>query len=164
MQAISRRLEELLEETQPKLLALGEGRASEKPFPEKWSLKEILGHLVDSAANNHQRIVRMQERSDIGALTYSQQHWVSSQQYQQRPWGDLVELWYHFNRHLAHVIAHIDPTTLDHSCDMGYATPATLRFVVEDYVRHVRHHTEQILGDSDPRQRKKWVPRNPGKP
>ena len=69
MQSTSKELEELLEETQPKLLALGEGRASEKPFPEKWSLKEILGHLVDSAANNHQRMVRMQERSDIGAFT-----------------------------------------------------------------------------------------------
>ena len=57
-------------------------------------------------------------------------------------------LWYHFNRHLAHVIAHINPAALDHSCDMGYATPATLRFFVEDYLRHVRHHIEQILGDS----------------
>lgn len=161
MQAVSKELKDLVEETQPRLEAITEARASEKPYPEKWSLKEILGHIVDSAVNNHQRIVRMQERSDIGALTYAQEHWVSSQHYQQRSWKDLVALWCHFNRHLAHVIAHIDPSTLDHTCDMGYATPASLKFVVEDYVRHVRHHLGQILSGSDARQRQKWVSRTP---
>jgi DinB superfamily len=161
MQAVSKELKDFVEESRPRLLALSEGRAAEKPFPEKWSLKEILGHLVDSAVNNHQRIVRMQERHDIGAFTYGQQHWVASQQYQQRPWEELVELWYQFNGHLAHVIARIDPETLAHTCDMGYAAPATLKFVVEDYVRHARHHVDQILSDSDPRQRSKWIRRDP---
>jgi hypothetical protein len=161
MQAIGMELGSFLEEMRPRLLAITEGRASEKPFPEKWSLKEILGHLIDSGANNHQRIVRMQERPDIGAFTYSQQHWVNCQHYQDRPWNDLVELWCQLNRHLAHVIAHIDPATLTHSCDMGYAAPASLRFVVEDYLRHVRHHMEQILSDSNPRERRKWVARSP---
>jgi hypothetical protein len=161
MQATRTELQELLEETKPRLLAIPEAHAFEKPFADKWSLKEILGHLIDSAANNHQRIVRMQERPDIGAFTYSQQHWVTSQQYQQRSWADIVELWYQFNRHLAHVIGHIDPASLAHTCDMGYAAPATLKLVAEDYVRHVRHHVEQILSGADPRQRKKWVARNP---
>jgi len=161
METVSTELRNFVDETRPRLLAISEGRASEKPYPEKWSLKEILGHLVDSATNNHQRIVRMQERPDIGTFTYSQQHWVSSQHYHDRPWAELVELWYQLNRHLAHVIAHVDPASLSHSCDMGYAAPATLSFVAEDYVRHVRHHVEQILGDSDPRQRRKWVAGNP---
>jgi hypothetical protein len=161
MQAAGRELQDLVEETRPRLAAVTEAQASEKPFPDKWSLKEILGHLVDSAVNNHQRFVRMQERPDIGTFTYAQQHWVSSQRYHQRSWEDLAALWCHFNRHLAHVIAHVDPSTLDHSCDMGYAAPASLKFVVEDYVRHVRHHLGQILGGSDPRQRQKWVPRSP---
>ena len=151
----------LVEETRPRFAAISEADASAKPYPEKWSLKEILGHLVDSAVNNHQRFVRMQERADIGTFGYAQQHWVSSQHYQQRPWTDLVELWYQVNRHLVHVVAHIDPAALGHTCDMGYAAPATLQFVAQDYVRHVRHHVEQILDGADPRQRKKWVARNP---
>ncbi len=163
MQTESMDLARILEETRPRLLALSEARASEKPFADKWSLKEILGHLLDSASNNHQRIVRMQERPDIGAFGYAQVHWVASQHYQERPWQDLVELWYQVNRHLAHVISHIDPSALEHHCDMGYDAPATLRFVVQDYLRHVRHHLEQILSGSDPRQRQKWVARNPGK-
>ena len=157
----SRALRQTAETARTSLLSIGDERASDKPDPGKWSFKEILGHLVDSAANNHQRIVRMQERPDIGTFTYSQQHWVSSQHYHDRPWAELVELWYQLNRHLAHVIAHVDPASLSHSCDMGYAAPATLSFVAEDYVRHVRHHVEQILGDSDPRQRRKWVAGNP---
>lgn len=161
MQTTSAELKDFLGETRPRLLAISDARASEKPVAEKWSLKEILGHLIDSAVNNHQRIVRMQEQSDIGKFGYSQQHWVSSQHYQQRSWADLVDLWHQFNQHLAHVIAHIAPASLAHTCDMGYAAPATLKFVAEDYVRHVRHHIEQILSGADPRQRKKWVARNP---
>ncbi len=161
MQATSKELRSLIEESRPRLAAISESAASEKPYPEKWSLKEILGHLVDSAANNHQRFVRMQERADIGTFGYAQEHWVSSQRYHQRPWSDLLELWYHFNKHLVHVIAHIDPAALEHTCDMGYPSPATLRFVAEDYVRHVRHHVGQILGGADPRQRKKWSRGNP---
>jgi len=164
MQEASTELIGVLEQTRPRLLALTEERASEKPFADKWSLKEILGHLVDSAANNHQRFVRMQERPDIGSFSYEQEHWVASQQYQRRSWPELVELWYHFNRHLAHVIAKIDPASLSHTCDMDYPAPATLRFVVEDYIRHVRHHLGQILEDTDPRWRRKWTRRNPQEP
>ena len=161
MHATSDELLSLIEETRPRLIAISEAQASEKPFPDKWSPKEILGHCIDSAANNHQRFVRMQELADIGRFGYSQVHWVSSQHYQQRPWADLVELWILMNRHLAHVISHIDPAALAHTVDMGYAAPATLKFVAEDYVRHVRHHVEQILSGADPRERRKWVARNP---
>ncbi len=161
MQAVSTELTSLIEETHPRFLGLTEAHAADKPYADKWSLKEILGHLLDSAVNNHQRIVRMQESPDIGKLGYNQVHWVSSQRYHERPWRDLVELWFQFNRHLAHVIAHIDPAALDHTCDMGYAEPATLKFVAEDYVRHVHHHVDQVLGGADPRQRGKWVARSP---
>ncbi len=157
----SAELARLVEETRPRLMGLSEERASEKPFVEKWSLKEILGHLLDSEANNHQRIVRMQESADIGKFGYNQVHWVASQHHHERRWQDLVDLWCQVNRHLAHVIARIDPAALAHTCDMGYATPATLQFVVQDYLRHVRHHVDQILSGADPRQRKKWVARNP---
>ena len=119
--------------------------------------------MIDSAANNHQRIVRMQEVVDIGVFRYAQQHWVDVQGYHAEPWQDLVEFWYQYNAHLAHMIRRIDPASLEHVCDVGYAKPATLRFVIEDYVRHVEHHLNQMLSGADPRGREQWVRRDPGK-
>lgn len=162
MIAQTRHLRDAIDSSYPRLLSISDARASEKPYAEKWSIKEILGHMVDSAANNHQRIVRMQEAKDIGKFVYTQQHWVNSQHYQAEPWLDLVELWYRYNIHLAHVITHVDPDSLDHRCDMGYSEPATLRFMIEDYVRHLEHHLGQIFTDTDPRERKKWERGVPG--
>lgn len=163
MRSIADRLSETVRLAKPPLLSISEARASEKRYAEKWSLKEILGHLVDSAANNHQRIVRMQESRDIGMFTYTQEHWVASQKYHLEPWEAIVDLWFHYNVHLAHIIGEVDPRTLEHVCDMGYASPATLAFVIEDYLRHVQHHLGQIFDDMEPRERKKWISRDPGK-
>ena len=161
MIALAKNLKETIDTAGPQLLAIGESRASEKPYADKWSIKEILGHLIDSAANNHQRIVRMQERQDIGSLTYTQQHWVRSQQYHSEPWENVVEFWRAYNTHLAHIIAHVDPGALGNLCDMGYSKPATLKFVIEDYLRHVQHHVAQIFSEAEPRERQFWVRRDP---
>jgi len=158
---IAQDLNRLIDDTKPRLAAIPEARAAAKPHPDKWSLKEILGHLLDSASNNRQRIVRMQEAPDIGTFTYEQEHWVSAQHYQSEPWPALVEFWYLYNAHIAHMMTHVDPAALAHTCDIGYDAPATLRFVMEDYVRHVRHHVGQILSDADPREREQWVMRTP---
>jgi hypothetical protein len=162
MQRVAAQLLETVRTARPRLLAISEVRASEKPYAEKWSLKEILGHLVDSAANNHQRIVRMQEARDIGVFRYAQQHWVESQKYQSRLWDAIVEFWCQYNLHLAHVIGEVDPKALEHVCDMGYARPATLAFVIEDYLRHLQHHLAQVFSEGDPKLREKWTSRDPG--
>ena len=161
MITVSKQLRELIDDARPRLLSITEKRAGEKPIADKWSVKEILGHMTDSAANNHQRIVRMQERADIGNFQYTQNHWVTSQHYDAIPWPEEVEFWYCFNAHLAHIIAHIDPKTLGHTCDMGYDKTATLKFVAEDYVRHQKHHLDQIFGGADPRNRAQWERRTP---
>ena len=161
MNDVAARLRETADVAKPRLLSISEQSAGEKPLDEKWSRKEILGHLIDSATNNHQRIVRMQASSDIGTLTYEQEQWVKSQHYHQEPWENLVEFWYRYNVHLAHVIAHADATALENKCDMGYETPATLRFVIEDYVRHVQHHLDQIFNEAGPLERPRWVQRRP---
>jgi hypothetical protein len=64
-------------------------------------------------------------------------------------------MWYFYNKHLAHIIEHIDPGSLTNVCDMGDSTPATLQFVAEDYVHHLQHHLDQIFSNADPRERKK---------
>ncbi|MBP1774735.1 MAG: DinB superfamily protein [candidate division NC10 bacterium] len=163
MRSVADQLSETARAAKPRLLSISDARASEKPYADTWSLKEILGHLVDSAANNHQRIVRMQEVRDIGVFRYAQQHWADSQKYQARPWEAVVELWFQYNLHLAHIIGQVDPKALEHVCDMGYANPATLAFVIEDYLRHVKHHLAQVFSDKDPREREKWISRDPGK-
>ena len=161
MTKTAQQLREIIDAVYPRLMSIPESRASEKPYPEKWSIKEILGHLIDSAANNHQRIVRMQEKENIGYFSYPQDLWVTLQGYQAEDWTSLVELWHQHNNHLAHIIGSIRDESLAHVCDIGYSKPATLRFIVEDYIRHVQHHTDQILTDLDPRKRKPWVPRSP---
>jgi DinB superfamily len=156
MYSTSNHLAEIIASAYTRLMAISEEHASAKPVSEKWSFKEILGHLIDSASNNHQRFVRMQEAPHIGTFRYSQKDWVNSQRYDSEPWKELVELWFRYNRHLVHVIAHINPETLMHVCDVGDPEPATLKLVVEDYVRHVEHHLRQILSGVDPRHREQW--------
>ena len=91
----------------PRLRALADARASSSLVPAKWSPKQILGHVIDSAANNHQRFVRVQAESDLNLPGYAQDFWVDTQRYSDRAWSDLIDLWASYNRHLAHVITHI---------------------------------------------------------
>lgn len=137
-------LEALVSSTAPALRALGEGAAGLKPDAGTWSIKEVLGHLVDSAANNHQRFVRAQQGGTLVLPGYEQDHWVGAQGYQQRPWTEIVQLWESYNRHLAHVIRRIPPAALAAECRIGDNPPVTLGFIVGDYVTHMRHHLQQI--------------------
>ena len=82
---------------------------------EKWSLKEIIGHLIDSASNNHQRFVRLQFGDLIGFPAYDAETWISAQKYNEMDWIDLITLWYSYNRILLNVIEGIDDKALDNA-------------------------------------------------
>src|SRR5689334_19064613 len=86
--------------------------ASVKPLPNKWSKKEILGHLIDSACNNQQKFVRTMANSHIDFVGYQQNYWVDSQKYNTRIWHDLIFFWHGYNLHLAHIIENVDPEVL----------------------------------------------------
>jgi DinB superfamily len=146
----------VIQEARPALESITEDDASSKPIVGKWSLKEILGHLIDSAANNHQRFVRLQDSAEVVSIRYDQSFWVDRQAYQTAKWEDLLSLWYFYNKHLSHVIANIDYEALENRCDMGYSEKKSLRFVVEDYIRHVQHHIKQIISGVAPEEREKW--------
>src|SRR5262252_10395120 len=90
-----------------RLHLIGEAAASRRPAPGKWSKKEILGHLIDSATNNHQRFVRAQISDELTFPGYEQDEWVRRQDYNSKPWNELVELWRLFNRHVAHIIRNL---------------------------------------------------------
>src|ERR1051326_107422 len=77
----------------------------QKSGPDVWAQIEILGHLVDSAANNHQRFVRSQFSDDLVYQGYEQNQWVSSQKYADESWPELIQLWSSYNLHLHHVVS-----------------------------------------------------------
>jgi DinB superfamily len=136
-------LRQLIDEYERKFLAVSEAAAAHSPSPEKWSRKQILGHLIDSAANNHQRFIRLQLAPELQFPGYQQNEWVTLNGYSSRSWSELVALWAGYNRHLAHVIEHLDPAALPHIWDTGNHR-YTLEFIATDYVDHLRHHLAQI--------------------
>jgi hypothetical protein len=143
---IALELEKTLKELTPKLSIVSESDSMRRPGPDKWSRKEILGHLIDSASNNHQRFVRGQLSAEIRLGGYEQQQWVTTQSYQSESWEDLVTLWSSYNRHLTHVMLTVSEESLKNICFIGEGEPVTLEFLMQDYLRHLKHHLGQLLG------------------
>ena len=122
----------------------------------EWCAKEVVGHLIDSAANNHARFVRAQLQEDLVFTGYDQGAWVRVTRALDEPWAALVTLWHDYNLHLAHIIAGIPDETLRrpwvrHSLDqiawqpIPADRPATLEYLVLDYIGHLQDHVRQIL-------------------
>jgi len=146
----------------PPLVALGEARSRQHPAPGKWSPREVIGHLVDSASNNHQRFVRAQLQDDLVFPGYDQAAWVRLQRYDESPWEELVALWAGFNRHIARVMDAVPdemltrPRARHNLHELAWAPvpshqPATLDYFMRDYVAHLRHHLRQVLDVNDHR-------------
>jgi len=137
--------ERILDESPEKLLKYSEDEAGKKPAPDKWSKKEILGHLIDSAANNHQRFIRMQIENSLKMPSYQQEQWVSLQHYNTVSWNELIRFWEAYNLHLLHILWNINPTKISNTGTIGNNDEMTLEFIIEDYVGHLKHHLEQII-------------------
>lgn len=147
MQEAIEKLQTLLGIVPERLSKITEAESALRPASGKWSKRQILGHLIDSAANNHQRFVRAQAQPEISFPAYAQEFWVGTQQYQQESWVNLVDLWKSYNTHLLHVIMQVPSERLGHRCSIGADEPVTLEFLITDYVRHLAHHLGQILGE-----------------
>jgi hypothetical protein len=109
-----------------------------------WNRKELLGHLIDSAANNHQRIVRAQLGDALVFPGYEQDNWVAAQRYKHRKWDELVEVWIAFNAQVASAIEGVPAAKLSTKCAIGSDEPVTLEWLMRDYLRHLRHHLSQF--------------------
>jgi len=145
MQNSLKEFESLVSMALPLLHSISESESSTRPAPDKWSKKEILGHLIDSASNNHQRFVRAQLSSEIRLPEYEQDRWVRAQSYQTESWENIVELWKTFNLHLLHVVVKIPVDKIDSLCFIGEDEPVTLELLFSGYVKHMKHHLQQIL-------------------
>jgi len=145
MNEIAEKIRKDFAAARPKLLALDPALARQKNSPDVWSRQETLGHLIDSALNNHQRIVRASHNAAADFPTYDQNRWVQVQRFGEMNWLELVDLFSLINNHLCRVIDHLPEDVLGNPCNIGRQTPVTLRFVIEDYHRHLRLHLEQVL-------------------
>ncbi len=145
MKDIALEIRGIVDENSNRLAHMEPDEFSSEETPDNWSKKEILGHLIDSAANNHHRFVRACHNVAADFPTYSQNDWVRIQKYNESDWGVLVELWSAYNRHLSHVVECIPQDAMSSSCNIGGDNPVTLEFVVKDYLRHLRHHLGDIL-------------------
>jgi hypothetical protein len=147
---------ETVDTSAARLRALSGAEAAVRPAPGKWSRKEIIGHLIDSATNNHGRFVRAQLQDDLVFEGYEQAEWVDVQRYQAREWAELVLLWQSLNHHLAHVMETTETNALTkprarHNLDrlawqpVRATEPTTLEYFMRDYVGHLKHHLRQAL-------------------
>jgi hypothetical protein len=142
---VANHLRETIDGVLPSLEAIPDAEAGVSPAPGKWSKKEILGHLIDSACNNQQKFVRAMAASGLNFVGYQQDFWVGSQKYDQASWKDLIALWRAYNIHIAHIIEHAAPGRLTNMITIEDAGTFTLQFIMEDYVEHLKHHLLQIL-------------------
>ena len=147
---IANALVDVVDRSLPALRRVTPEEAAKSRGEGRWNRLEILGHLIDSAANNHHRYVRAQESlAEFSFPSYSQDDWVSVQGYADADWGGLVAQWESYNRHLVRVIARI-PTSFEKvACRIGSDDAISLLGIAKHYVDHTAHHLEQIVGPID---------------
>jgi hypothetical protein len=132
-----------------RLSGVTERDATDRLHEGGWSRKEILGHLIDSALNNHQRFVCASLDGIYEGPSYQQQGWVNMHGYGAMPWSVLVEHWRWQNDLLCEVVQRIPENRMEAPCRVGGGDPVTLRFLIDDYIVHMQHHVDQIAAPSN---------------
>ena len=146
---ISRELHSLIEEWEPKLLALSEEVITERKNSQGRTVKQIVGHMVDSASNNTHRVIHLQYQPaplvfpDYANLG-NNDRWIAIQNYRDEDWNDLVQLWKYSNKHYVHVVQNINTGKLDNFWISGKNEDITLEAMVDDFPRHFKLHLSEI--------------------
>ncbi len=133
-----------------KIASIPDQEFSAKPLPHKWSKKEVLGHLIDSAQNNLRRFVCGQYESAPPKITYDQDFWVNVNDYQSQSQKNVIALWQLINTQIATILSTMPASNYTLHCDTGKQTPQlrTLEWLAEDYVKHLKHHLNQVIAGS----------------
>jgi hypothetical protein len=142
MEAVGK-LKKIVAEAPSLLMAISADEASRLSAVGKWSKKQELGHLVDSACNNHQRIVRAQVEEQPSLGGYDGNQWVALHNYQAMGWSEIIECWRVLNQQLIRAASMISPRTSNRKLTVG-GSSSTLGFLVDDYLDHLLHHLRHI--------------------
>jgi hypothetical protein len=145
MTGVARQFRVDLDEVHRALLSVPESLADTPWRPGGWTRKEILGHLLDSAANNRQRFVRASIEGAYQGPKYAQEAWVSAHGYLEQPWLLLLSWWETEHEILMAIVDRVPENTLEAQCIVGDDAPVTLQFLIEDYAAHQRWHLKQLL-------------------
>ncbi|KMY48544.1 DinB family protein [Peribacillus loiseleuriae] len=126
---------------------MSEPELSNRPSPNKWSKKEILGHLCDSAINNIERFIKIQYVEQPYVIqSYNQEQWVIVQNYQERPLDEIITLFQTLNTQVINIFINIPAEKLSYLCDIGNNQQKPLEWLIQDYLEHMEHHiNNQIL-------------------
>jgi hypothetical protein len=143
MQSLSQ-LRALVDRLPARLTNLSVEQVQRKPSSSQWSTQEELGHLLDSAANNHQRIVRAQLEDNPAMPGYDGDRWVTLHRYQDREWFSLIAIWVGLNRQLLAAAEAVPDSAWSRTCTIADSAPLTLQFVFDDYVHHMLHHLRHM--------------------
>lgn len=154
--SVESELQHAIDDALDRLRTVTDARAGEVKRAGQWTPKEIIGHLIDSASNNHGRFVRAQSSDDLICQRYDQDAWVAAQGYGNAPWTDLLDLWHAYNSHLSRIIALMPPETrtrprVRHNLhEVAWVKvmpeqPATLEYFIGDYLGHLKHHLRQVF-------------------
>jgi len=143
MQPIASELFSTITEYSSRLKTLREDESSQKPLPGKWSKKELIGHLIDSAQNNIRRFIVAQYESNP-VIIYQQDEWVRINNYQLYPLEDLIQLWYLLNKQICVILNNTSKDNLQRSCQTE--SLHIIEWLAKDYIKHMKHHLHQALG------------------
>ncbi len=129
-----------------KLHSLPKEVISNRYNSQKRSIKQILGHLIDSAANNHQRMIRLQYNKNLNFPDYQQDNdlWISLQDYQHAEWNNTINLWKFYNLHMIQIISSIDESKLQNTWSNFEGNSVTLEQMINGYLRHMQLHFNEI--------------------
>lgn len=142
MESPAFQLEAIVDQHTAALHAMLKDKLAYKPLPTKWSKKEIIGHMVDSAQNNIRRFI-VAQYEDTPTIVYNQDDWVAISNYQNYDTADLINLWRLLNKHLAIILKNMPAGMMQRKCQAQ--SLHTLEWLAEDYIKHLRHHLHQVL-------------------
>ena len=143
---ITKGIQTFIDTWEQQLIDLPVDKISNRRNKQNRTIKQILGHLIDSAANNHQRMVRLQYTAKLQFPDYQQDNdlWIALQDYENANWFSLIQLWKYYNLHMIQVIKSVDMSKLDNSWQSFDGTTVTLRQMIEGYLGHIELHFNEI--------------------
>lgn len=152
MKVIVAELDTTVQEFSARIQQIPEAELLAKPRPDKWSRIEVIGHLIDSAHSNLRRFVTAQYEASPPHIIYDQNFWVTANGYQHAPAEDVISLWILMNQRIAAVLAQMPEGNYTKQCDTGRGQKElhTIEWLAADYVKHLKHHLNQVIPGSYP--------------